>query len=250
MACGSGCCKPPTSPNFSTVLPSETFASQSSSIGDRDGRDSCCDKEEGSRPCTIRTLEIDCEISNPMFSDQGEGNGRCGVEDEGSSSHKGRGCDSDSPNGKGLGKCGMNQDDVVDDCCGSHGERISQLSAKECSGSKMPNSECKNDCCSAQGPSSQGDQVSRRPVCCEGKESPCCDMSCIDRIALRECTAGSARVGLRRPCSQGKHQLVCSRTTLLILLPRFHPISREQQHRSVRRKHERQSMRSPFPRIP
>ncbi|OQE17662.1 hypothetical protein PENSTE_c020G03985 [Penicillium steckii] len=26
------------------------------------------------------------------------------------------------------------------------------------------------------------------PDCCRGKQSPCCDMSCIDRLAMRECT--------------------------------------------------------------
>jgi hypothetical protein len=25
------------------------------------------------------------------------------------------------------------------------------------------------------------------PSCCEGKASPCCDKSCLDRLALREC---------------------------------------------------------------
>ena len=31
----------------------------------------------------------------------------------------------------------------------------------------------------------------KRPSCCEGKPSPCCDSSCIDRLALRECATES-----------------------------------------------------------
>jgi len=31
----------------------------------------------------------------------------------------------------------------------------------------------------------------KRPSCCEGKTSPCCDFSCIDRIALRDCATES-----------------------------------------------------------
>ncbi|KAH6619562.1 E1-E2 ATPase-domain-containing protein [Chaetomium sp. MPI-SDFR-AT-0129] len=38
---------------------------------------------------------------------------------------------------------------------------------------------CKKGCCSAPKPA--------RPSCCEAKAAPCCDRSCLDRIALREC---------------------------------------------------------------
>lgn len=31
----------------------------------------------------------------------------------------------------------------------------------------------------------------KRPSCCEGKLSPCCDSSCIDRLALRDCATES-----------------------------------------------------------
>jgi hypothetical protein len=38
---------------------------------------------------------------------------------------------------------------------------------------------CKKGCCSAPKPP--------RPSCCERKAAPCCDQSCLDRVALREC---------------------------------------------------------------
>ncbi|KAF4933962.1 P-type cation-transporting ATPase [Colletotrichum fructicola] len=46
---------------------------------------------------------------------------------------------------------------------------------------------CKKGCCSSPAPKSQEEKV---PSCCEGKTSPCCDSTCIDRLALRECTSG------------------------------------------------------------
>ncbi|KAI8312388.1 P-type cation-transporting [Colletotrichum sp. SAR11_59] len=46
---------------------------------------------------------------------------------------------------------------------------------------------CKKGCCSSPTPKSQEEKV---PSCCEGKTSPCCDSTCIDRLALRECTSG------------------------------------------------------------
>lgn len=60
-----------------------------------------------------------------------------------------------------------------------------------------PDSDCKKGCCSAPKlPLSDGTQ---KPVssCCEGKAAPCCDQSCLDRLALRECEKfGSGDSGL------------------------------------------------------
>ncbi|KAI0167379.1 E1-E2 ATPase-domain-containing protein [Pestalotiopsis sp. NC0098] len=60
----------------------------------------------------------------------------------------------------------------------------------------------------------------RRPACCTGKPAPCCDTSCLDRIAARECqraNAGQCRskstpkrsdgCGSGKPCSQHKQTI-------------------------------------------
>ncbi|KAI0021209.1 heavy metal translocatin [Xylariomycetidae sp. FL0641] len=62
---------------------------------------------------------------------------------------------------------------------------------------KSPMSECDNagekDCCSS------GQPVSTDPPCCEGKQRPCCDVSCIERIinreASEECGTASSTCG-------------------------------------------------------
>ncbi|KAK1622758.1 copper-translocating P-type ATPase [Colletotrichum phormii] len=45
----------------------------------------------------------------------------------------------------------------------------------------------KRSCSSGFVPDIRGEKA---PSCCEGKTSPCCDSTCIDRLALRECTNG------------------------------------------------------------
>lgn len=41
-----------------------------------------------------------------------------------------------------------------------------------------------NGCC---GKAAQDGKSLEPPPCCEGKPFPCCDVSCLDRLALREC---------------------------------------------------------------
>lgn len=48
-----------------------------------------------------------------------------------------------------------------------------------------PDSDFKKGCCSAPEPPLSADTPA--PGCCEGKAAPCCDQSCLDRLALREC---------------------------------------------------------------
>ncbi|KAF5520092.1 P-type cation-transporting ATPase [Colletotrichum aenigma] len=69
---------------------------------------------------------------------------------------------------------------------------------------------CKKGCCSSPVPKPQEEKV---PSCCEGKTSPCCDSTCIDRLALRECTSGKrsnrkARSGAEG-CTGGKDGKPC-----------------------------------------
>jgi Cu2+-exporting ATPase len=59
----------------------------------------------------------------------------------------------------------------------------------------MPGTGCEKGCCATQ--KQDGDSTPARqtgdgdtpgpPPCCDGKPSPCCDESCLDRLALRTC---------------------------------------------------------------
>lgn len=57
----------------------------------------------------------------------------------------------------------------------------------------------KGCCSSGPTPEVHGEKT---PSCCEGKTSPCCDSTCIDRLALRECA--SRKASKLRQSYQGK----------------------------------------------
>ncbi|KAI1410860.1 heavy metal translocatin [Hypoxylon sp. FL1857] len=70
--------------------------------------------------------------------------------------------------------CCDSKEEVNDDCCGQS-DKVSQDT-------------CKDKCCSG----AESNEV--EPPCCEGKQKPCCDATCIDRLVLRE-TANEAKQG-------------------------------------------------------
>lgn len=60
-------------------------------------------------------------------------------------------------------------------------------------GHREINREDSSGCCASDGCSD--DKITKdtnKPDCCRGKESPCCDTSCLDRLALRECVMTAA----------------------------------------------------------
>ncbi|ETS86331.1 hypothetical protein PFICI_00159 [Pestalotiopsis fici W106-1] len=60
--------------------------------------------------------------------------------------------------------------------------------------------DCTDGCCVE---SARADKEPKQPACCDGKTSPCCDTSCLDRIAARECRGVAVGRGeeKRIPCS-------------------------------------------------
>lgn len=53
--------------------------------------------------------------------------------------------------------------------------------AEDCGAVPMPDDE------NAVGSLKEGAEEMAQPPCCEGKSAPCCDVSCLDRLALRAC---------------------------------------------------------------
>lgn len=127
-------------------------------------------------------------------------------------------CNSDGSEAGDLDRCGKEEDCCDDACCGgqqdekpkpeaapcqdvcrplkptSEGDytkgcgggkmETSLMDAPDCCASKPTKSGCKRGCCSELAPPKED---LKTPSCCNGKPSPCCDASCLDRIALREC---------------------------------------------------------------
>ncbi|OLN96724.1 P-type cation-transporting ATPase 2 [Colletotrichum chlorophyti] len=86
--------------------------------------------------------------------------------------------------------CGSTPKVKVEDCkkgcCGSDAEHnISDNGDKLQEGTM---DDCKKGCCSSADPVISSAEE-KAPSCCEGKTSPCCDSTCIERLALRECAS-------------------------------------------------------------
>lgn len=76
-------------------------------------------------------------------------------------------------------------------CCGGQSveTRDSEPSIQEVSDEEK----IEDDCCSAgKCADDVGEEDPDAPDCCRGKANPCCDTSCLDRLALRECGMSAA----------------------------------------------------------
>jgi Cu2+-exporting ATPase len=86
----------------------------------------------------------------------------------------------------------------------------------------MPIADCRDGCCVIPVPHDSGSpgcrststETREAPSCCEGKPSPCCDASCLDRLALRACDDVASKSDCFLRC-------FVSRTTRLTDIRRF-----------------------------
>ncbi|OPB43264.1 hypothetical protein A0O28_0111280 [Trichoderma guizhouense] len=172
MACGSSCCEPPPK-----ALPEEARCSTPL----LEQKDSCC----------VDDLP-DTSLKKPEIADT-ECNKLIQSEDK---------------------QC-------QGSCCG---ESVEELQTDKTSESKAQEVDLKDDCCAPQisqsscskGCCSKGDKpcpdIIKAPPCCEGKISPCCDQTCLDRLALRECESLGSGLSTNKPasnCSRGKSGKPC-----------------------------------------
>lgn len=216
MACGSGCCAPPeavTTPPPPQQQPQN--AGPSTTGGESSTRgDSCCDADDS------------------RFSEDSCDKGCCAGESS----------DSSKP------APAMAVPTCADACCAEEDERpeaIAQAEPKDtcgdgcCAGgepSKAPvvrlSETCKDACCDGEEAveAASTDSVAsckdaccddtkpevedpKNPSCCKGKSSPCCDTSCLDRIAARECTGQGAGSSSKGACGKGRDGKPCGQHT-------------------------------------
>ncbi|QDS74702.1 hypothetical protein FKW77_000509 [Venturia effusa] len=90
---------------------------------------------------------------------------------------------------------GVTRNDCQNTCCLSNGHDVQESCKDTCcpSDEKLASEKvCLNSCCPSEGTSEVATQLRKdghapRSECCEEKSTPCCDASCLDRIAIREC---------------------------------------------------------------
>lgn len=235
MACGSGCCQPPlTAPSSSPSasadiappsLPQEQQAAQLQAE-DTACEKSCCSGSELGAPSAKKSAGSGADCCAPPVNTSTLGgrvssivdgkDGCCstlGPSDLGSAGSAC--CKSTDKKTSAPEKAHRVEPSCKDECCAgpksTSPERLNSVccestgndaAPKESAETKM---DCEDRCCAPSEPS-----VSKTadPPCCEGKPSPCCDTSCLDRLAQRSCDSSSECGNEReegKPCK--KHLL-------------------------------------------
>jgi Cd2+-exporting ATPase len=76
-----------------------------------------------------------------------------------------------------------------DSCCDGDDAEPLEIMAP---GQGEPTQEKPGCCSSSKCADDKAQDVTDAPACCRGKVSPCCDASCIDRLAMRECEVSAS----------------------------------------------------------
>ncbi|KAI1084657.1 copper-translocating P-t [Whalleya microplaca] len=207
MACGSGCCGPPASPAVSAQVqaqsqtsssapapaPASSPASAKQQTVDEKCQDECCADDD------VASCQDDC--CGPEESKASNASDCCKSVD--------RTDDCCAPQADNVGDgckatcCATSaeviQSDSKDACCAP--PAVAEDSCKDncCAPPTATEDSCKDSCCAP--PVEDDDNCEdaccaapnlaasdpNEPDCCKGKSSPCCDASCLERLARRSC---------------------------------------------------------------
>ncbi len=172
MACGSTCCGPPAaSPLEQSAIPAAPE------------QDSCCDDSNSTADCDADPLKA----VDAVRSECGDEDNFNNLRETQSTSCRDACCGGSTEQPAEADSRGSGLDVVTP--CQDDTERAVEGSGKASAGCCTPKPAsdpgCKKGCCSPTKPTVTDDTPV--PSCCEGKAAPCCDESCLDRLALREC---------------------------------------------------------------
>jgi Cu2+-exporting ATPase len=250
MTCGSGCCGPPKSPAGATP----ELLHQQLPLMD-DGNDACYDGDSTINKAGKVACGEDMEPDPPAITKFTRNNasygahnkparrpsrhpaeapviGNCRKTEMGGGYHElfdidlsGRQdvcCSGPIKKTQGSVVCGAEDLKVDDNCCSAN----------------STDDDCKNRCCSAPDPSQVEDP--NNPSCCKDRPSPCCDVSCLDRLALRACDSEKQAAQLDQTSKSKQHcplQLRC----LLLMSPIYSshlvsvkfPVQRKQRWKTM-----------------
>ncbi|PTB67796.1 heavy metal translocatin [Trichoderma citrinoviride] len=176
MACGSGCCGSPSEP---------PPVKDSCSVELPEQEDPCCDGHVPDGNAEELDIIDDCgKLNNDHSSSNEDDDQSC----------------QDSC-------CGDSEDELQDESACQNMDKAANLEDDCCA----PQPSCNKGCCSNEEKPCPDDKPA--PDCCEGKISPCCDQTCLDRLALRECQGlepgqGSASKSASS-CTRGRNGKSC-----------------------------------------
>lgn len=215
MACGSGCCAPPeaaTTPPSTQQQPQIAGPSTTGGASSTKGEgDSCCDAD-GDRVSEDSCAKGCCA---------GEKSGLPKPAPATSAATCADACCAEEEQPEAITEAEP-KDTCGDNCCAG-GEPPKTTDAKLgatckdacCDGEEAvkvvstgSGASCKDACCDDTKPEVEDPE---NPSCCKGKSSPCCDASCLDRLAARECTAQTGGSSSKGACDKGRDGKPCGK---------------------------------------
>jgi Cd2+-exporting ATPase len=266
MACRSGYCSPPVEPAPKQYSPAQSLI--------RDDNDICCDE----RNLTVDQASKDAccsnkELRHPAITKSACNDSYRGDSNEPMQDQCGKHTKASVVGSRQDTRCsGLSEQIKKGDCCGS----IKGIEDDGCRPPEIVSTGCQNACCGGPAEETQGgvgcgmrdtkvddeywapqpiDHGCRKncrsapepsrvedldgPSCCKDKVFPCCDVSCLDRIALRECE-NEKRAAQIDEASKSKLNCDPSASTLLLTSYSSHRISGKLQ---MPRRQRRQTMR-------
>lgn len=201
---------------------------------DQATKDACCSNKEPAQPAIVKSASCqDTRYSRP--SEQAKEGDCCDSKTE----MEDDGCRPPDIVSTGCqnGCCGGTTKETQSDVgCGTRDIKVDG----DCCTPKSIDYDCKKSHRSAPGPSHVEDPD--RPSCCKDKVFPCCDVTCLDRIALRECENEklAARID-----EAPKSKLKCSiQLRHLLLTPPIYSSHRISCKLKMPRSQRRKTMRS------
>lgn len=200
MACGSGCCAPAQSSPAAAAL-QEGGSAQA-------GVSNAAPVVEKPAPPTKDC----CSSSNNDDEDDD-----IDEDDDGASGDTCRdNCCADTEKLKTEPVAVANEDSCKDACCSEEKPTVDPCCSQKkpavdaCCSEKKP---AMDACCNEKKPAVEDPN---NPSCCEGKPSPCCDVSCLDRLAARECkeeASTTTMLSSKDACDQYEDGKPCKKHT-------------------------------------
>ncbi|KAK0622512.1 E1-E2 ATPase-domain-containing protein [Immersiella caudata] len=163
MACGSGCCGPPKDPEPATCSPLADHATPSTQENDN----GCCAPDSN--------------------SDDGCKDSCCGDGSESAADEKPQSATAVCQ----TGCCGEREANVP-----AAGSPLRCDDGQDQCAPAAATPQDKEDCCTPAQPPAKVLNATK-PECCDGTTVPCCDDSCLDRLALRACEAYASTISLK-----------------------------------------------------
>ncbi|XXG98119.1 hypothetical protein Hte_004439 [Hypoxylon texense] len=172
----SDCCAAPTPQAKDDCCSSGSCANEDAAGVIKE--DDCCKPEKSAASTGCQDA---CCASEAKGSDDNDS--CCGPETPSVAFVKPDGCCA-SEDGTSNDNCCKAAEPKVDDGCQDSCCDVQEAAEEkdDCSASDdLPHDTCKDACCSTESKPNAAE-----PPCCEGKQKPCCDATCIDRLMLRE----------------------------------------------------------------